>query len=361
MGLEKIRWLRYFLKTPATYPIYLIFFVTSQCMGKCRHCFYWQDLNKEESPLSVEEIKKTAKSIGPLLQITFTGGEPLLREDLAEVIRTFYLYNRPFNLALATSGFFPESLIVLAESVLKNCSESYFTVGLPIEGAEELNDYIRGVAGSFKHARDSIRGLKELKKHFPRLIVLIDLTVSSFNQDYLTETYHMIRDDFAVDVINFIITRGKPREPEALDISPEKIEDLLKLIDNDLKYKIIPGYKFYPRLLKSKDQILRRAAFEIYKGNRVSYHCRAGDLAGVIYPEGEVFPCELWDEPIGLLREVDYDLCRLWRSKQAKKIRKQIKDKKCQCYHQCFLSPSLFFDMRNLSKILFKTISFIRI
>lgn len=360
MALDKIRWLRYFLKTPASYPIYLIFFITSRCMGKCRHCFYWQELNKEENPLSVEEIEKTAKSIGRLLQITITGGEPVLREDLAEIIKIFYLYNRPFSIGLASSGFLPERLLRVVEEVLKACPESYLSVSLPVEGPEKLNDHIRGIQGFFKHTRESIFGLKELKKHFPNLTILVDLTVSSFNQDYLVETYLLIRDELGVDLINFLITRGEPKDSKTLDINVDKVKQVLRLMDEDIKRGIIPGYKFNTRLLHAKDQMVRRVALDIYQGKRAPYHCRAGDLTGVIYPEGEVYPCELWKEPIGLLRETNYDLSRLWCSKQAHEIRYQIKSQNCQCYHQCFLSPSLFFDIKNLSKILLRTMSFYR-
>ena len=67
-------------------------------------------------------------------------------------------------------------------------------------------------------------------------------------------------------------------------------------------------------------------------------------MIGVIFPEGQVYPCELWSEPIGNLRDFDYDLKKLWRSEKAKQIRGEIVDRDCKCYHQCFLSPSLFFD-----------------
>ena len=64
------------------------------------------------------------------------------------------------------------------EEVLKACPESYLSVSLPVEGPEKLNDYIRGIQGFFKHTQESIFGLKELKKHFPSLTILVDRLAS---------------------------------------------------------------------------------------------------------------------------------------------------------------------------------------
>jgi radical SAM protein with 4Fe4S-binding SPASM domain len=352
---SQLRWLKYFLPVQADRPIYLIFFVTSKCMGKCRHCFYHESLNRPENPLSLDEIEKFCSTAGNLLQLILTGGEPVLRDDLAEIIKIFYRLNRPFNIGLATSGFQPDKLEKVMTETLGYAKESNFTVGLPIEGPPELNDEIRGIKGFFEKTEASAVMLKRLKKNFPRLSVLVDITASSMNQDHLAETYIMVRDRIKPDLVNLIITRGEPRDPETKKIDPDILEQVLSLMESDIRSGKIPGYGFNSKLLHAKDVRVRKAALEIFRGNPQRMKCRAGDLVGVVYPEGAVYPCELWKEPMGDLRKAGYDLQKIWGSKKAREIRSAIKSSNCSCYHQCFLSPSLFFDPAKLPSLLLKS------
>lgn len=343
---QSLKFSRFFITRRAPYPVYLIFFVTSRCMGKCRHCFYWQDINREEKPLEAEEVERAAKSMGPLLQVTLTGGEPLLREDLADLLKIFYRNNRPVNLGLATSGFFPEKLEAVAEDVLSSCPGSEFTVGLPLEGVGELNDSIRGVDGFFERTMESHARLKKLKERYSRLTILVDITVSSFNQDHLEETYIYARDQMKPDLINLILTRGDPREKSALDFDASKVERLLGLMESDIRKGLVPGYGFFRDILHAKDILLRRISLEVFQTKRFMVPCLAGSLAGVIYPGGDLHACELLGEVIGNLRDSGYDMKALWGGERAEALRQKIDDTRCSCYHQCFLSPSLFFNAR---------------
>jgi MoaA/NifB/PqqE/SkfB family radical SAM enzyme len=339
---------RYFWTRPALHPIYLIFFVTSKCMGRCAHCFYWEQLNREEKPLSLEEVEMIAASMGRLLQVTFTGGEPFLRPDLPLLVKAFYRHNRPVNLALATSGFHPDQVVAGVSELLRDCPRSQVTVGLPIEGDAALNDRIRGVPGFFERTRASIRRLKDLKQRYPRLTVLVDLTASSLNQDQLLATYNLVRNDIRPDAINLILVRGRPRDPAALELDPAKIEKLLRVMEDDIRLGLVKGFRFFGDLLHAKDILLRRLALDIYRDGHHRLPCTAGQLAGVIQPEGELMPCELLPEPFGNLREHGYDVPALWNSPRGREIRQKIAETKCTCYHQCFLSPSLFFNARQL-------------
>ena len=344
--ISSLRFAPYFLKRQARYPIYLIFFVTSKCMGRCAHCFYWPSLNREENPLRPDEVDRIASSMGRLLQVTFTGGEPFLRDDFSEVVKAFYHRNRPVNLALATSGFHPDRVAAGVEEVLRDCPQSQVTVGLPIEGDPELNDRIRGVPGFFERTRKTLFLLKELKKRYPRLTVLVDLTASALNQDYLLQTYNLVRKELRPDVINLILVRGQPRDPESLQLDPAKVETVLRVMEEDIRLGKVKGFRFFGGLLHAKDILLRRMALDIYRDGEHRLPCTAGALAGVIQPEGELFPCELLKESFGNLRDHGYDVPALWNSERGREIRRRISETRCTCYHQCFLSPSLFFSPR---------------
>jgi len=81
--LDKSRSL-YRLFAPGTHlPVYIMMYVTHRCDARCGHCFFWRELNtNQQDELTIDEIDKLARSIGPALQITLTGGSPELRNDL---------------------------------------------------------------------------------------------------------------------------------------------------------------------------------------------------------------------------------------------------------------------------------------
>ena len=62
---------------------YIIFYVTNRCNFRCKFCFYYAEIEKGRKPdeLTLEEIDKISKSVGSLLQLSLTGGEPFVRKD----------------------------------------------------------------------------------------------------------------------------------------------------------------------------------------------------------------------------------------------------------------------------------------
>ncbi|KXA93650.1 hypothetical protein AKJ65_06125 [candidate division MSBL1 archaeon SCGC-AAA259E19] len=67
-------------------------------------------------------------------------------------------------------------------------------------------------------------------------------------------------------------------------------------------------------------------------------NCYAGQMEGVIYPNGDVAFCE-FVKPVGNLRKQNYDLKGIWRSERAEKYRRLTKD--CACIHGCNLKSAI--------------------
>ena len=88
-------------------PVYLIHFVTEVCNLRCSHCF---DFFYEEGPrrkpfeLKLDEIDRMTRSMGELLFLLPTGGEPFLRADLPKIIELYYKNCRLRNVGMPTNG-----------------------------------------------------------------------------------------------------------------------------------------------------------------------------------------------------------------------------------------------------------------
>lgn len=134
--------------------------LTDRCNWSCRHC-YRED--KIEKDISFAVIKKIAsdcvnffnffKLQKPLARISFSGGEPFLRDDLFEIISLFE--NKPVELILMTNGS-----LINKEKAKKIKKMKINRVQLSLEGMKNKNDSIRG-KGTFDIIAKAIKILKE--------------------------------------------------------------------------------------------------------------------------------------------------------------------------------------------------------
>src|SRR4051812_5432386 len=86
-------------------PSYLIFWVTQNCNARCAFCFNYEENTKKNNDLTVDEIRRVAKSLPGLKYLTLAGGEPTLRNDLADVATAFVEFSSIQMCTLVTNGF----------------------------------------------------------------------------------------------------------------------------------------------------------------------------------------------------------------------------------------------------------------
>src|SRR5574341_1302680 len=87
----------------------LFLFVTSRCNSLCRTCFYFDKLNSRDD-LSFEEIERISATAPTFERLWISGGEPFLRDELAEILGMFARRNHVRNVNLPTNGLLPERI-----------------------------------------------------------------------------------------------------------------------------------------------------------------------------------------------------------------------------------------------------------
>lgn len=125
--------------------------VTRRCNLQCVHCYsrsedveYGGELTLEEGKALIEDLAEFGSPV-----ILFSGGEPLVRKGILDLIR--YAAQRGRRAVLSTNG----TLInrELAEQ-LKDIGLSY--VGISLDGLEQVHDAFRGVPGTFARVMGAI-------------------------------------------------------------------------------------------------------------------------------------------------------------------------------------------------------------
>jgi len=121
-------------------PVLVHFEVTMRCNARCDFCDYWRtDPAARETEL--KSFADAARRFNPLM-ITFTGGEPLLRRDLEELVATVARAVRVKYIAVITHG---GSLTVERARALWDAGIDQFNISL--DYLDERHDRARGIPG----------------------------------------------------------------------------------------------------------------------------------------------------------------------------------------------------------------------
>lgn len=130
--------------------------ITKRCNFYCRHCYSSSDSSTDTLEFTKDEIYKVIDRLQEMRVpvLLLSGGEPMIRDDIFEIIG--YAIEKNIRVSLSTNG----SLIDLDKAKkLKSLGIGY--VGISLDGMKELNDEFRGVNGAFEMA---VRGIENCNK-----------------------------------------------------------------------------------------------------------------------------------------------------------------------------------------------------
>lgn len=141
-----------------------------QCNFRCSICDFWKEPYKSMPQLSAanaEIIAEKLKAAGPLI-VTIGGGEPLLHQELTEIVRAFSTNNFP---VMICNGWFltPDRARELLEAGL-------YEVSISVDYADpEKHDQQRGMPGSFERALAGLDMLHRNRVHPSQRVHMISV------------------------------------------------------------------------------------------------------------------------------------------------------------------------------------------
>ena len=367
-NIKPVQYYRHLFKALLKYkqlPSYFIFYPTSRCNLKCSHCFYHDSLNKKFNELSVDEIDKITKTMDPILSLILTGGEPYLRHDLDKIVKIFYENTRVPIITIPSNGWYLSKMDKQITNMMEWCPYLTLNQQISIDGIGADHDLIRmdkqvvGSDNSFDRAIKTIHHLKKLQKTYDRINIGIIITFTSQNQKKFKDIIKEIHTLVEPDNISINLVRGDPKQKVNLNLDLELYRDAVKFRDNLYYEKKMSGHsRFKGNKLATAGRImLNELTNKTFEENKYSTPCYAGNLSGVMYPEGDVYPCEILDDShkIGNIRDFDLNFKKLWLSKKASEEVKFIRKTKCFCTHECFNSVNILFNPKFYPEIIKKS------
>jgi len=142
--------------TDRSLPHFATIAPTYRCQCRCSHCFSDAGGRRAEEELTTEELKRVidqAKELG-VLHAIFTGGEPLLRENIVELVA--HAHKAGLITRLSTNG------ILLTRDMVARLKQAGLTqCGVSIDDPDpKIHDRLRGIPGTFAKAIEGIRHLR---------------------------------------------------------------------------------------------------------------------------------------------------------------------------------------------------------
>ncbi len=340
-------------------PVYLIFQVTGSCNLNCSHCFNHKCNTGEKTDLALSEIKKISLNMGHVKYLTLAGGEPLVRDDLPEIASLFYQNNDLHVLNLVTNGWFTDRVVNAAEMILGNCQGIHFSIGVSVDGPEEIHDRLRGKKGSYKRALATINALKKLKERNRdagrRLTIAVCSTYTRMNKDVLVELADFFRNEYSVPCYIGLIRGTSVPDKELLEIDMDHYMSVLKSV-NYSSYTNMAGTYPFRHVRIAVDEIVSDIIYKSRKEKKMTVACKAGKKGFVLSADGNILLCEVLDKHLGNVRNNQYSPYSILNSADARLAMEQIKQENCHCTWECFQRLNVVFSPKLYPKVMIKSV-----
>lgn len=303
-------------------PREVIISITNRCNFKCRMCDIAKNKIAELSTAQWKQVIKDAALCGSRT-IVFSGGEPLLREDIFELIS--YTKNNSMGACLTSNGYLIQDGI--ADKLQKAMVD---VVNISMEGPKPVHDYLRG-KGMFEKA---VSALENLRKH--KIETTIATMVSRYNYKYLSYIVEFAKDYGATTIKFQPFSRIFLDNRDGIDgfltyeREIEKLTGIMQdVISRSNNYSIATNPSGYLETIP------------FYLGKKYinsNYGCVALENSCPINCNGDIYPC--WviadkDSRIGNIKENSF--LNLWNSPKRKSTIEKIKEEGCPgCMMSCY-------------------------
>ena len=171
-------------------PLWLLAELTYRCPLQCPYCSNPLDFARSHEELSTAEwieVFRQAREMGAA-QLGFSGGEPLVRQDLAELIEAARGLGYYTNLITSGIGLTEEKIASFAEAGLDHIQISFQAAD------EEVNNLLAGSKKAFAHKLEMARAVK--KHGYPMVLNFVTHRHNIDNIDQIIRLCIELEADF---------------------------------------------------------------------------------------------------------------------------------------------------------------------
>ncbi|OGR45102.1 MAG: hypothetical protein A2X35_10090 [Elusimicrobia bacterium GWA2_61_42] len=301
-----------------TLPVLSEIAVTYRCNLACRFCYAGCGCRKDEAhpdlpAADLKEILRVISEEAEVPSVSFTGGEPLLRPEIPELVA--YAKARGMWANLITNG-----TLATEETVGKLAEAGLDSAQVSVEaGSAAEHDAIAARPGAFAL---TVRGLENIMKAGIR--VHTNTTVSALNKGRLEGVLDLVKslglEKFSMNLLMPVGSAGKNFDETF--VSYTEAGALVERVKEQADKRGLEFMWYSPTPLCIFNPISRGL------GNK---GCAACDGLLSVAPNGDVLPCSSYPKPMGNLLKEKGRFKKLWNAEEfAWFRRKEFAHEKCR-------------------------------
>lgn len=282
----------------------LIFWETTRaCNLECPHCRAQAEGRRSPLDLKTSEAKRFIEQVASFSKpiLVFSGGEPLLREDIYELAR--YATDLGLKATLATNA------TLITKDVASRLKESGIRiVAVSIYGSSaQAHDRFCGEIGAFE---GTLIGMENLKNAGIALQINTTITKKNLGELEAIGDFALKQDAVAYHIF-FLVPTGRGKCLEGDEMSPWGYEEAFnRLYDLQLHFPIRIKATCAPHYYRVMHQRFceggQGRALPTFAAERATKGCLAGQGVCFVSHKGEVFGCGYLPIAAGDLRKNDF-------------------------------------------------------
>ena len=283
--------------------------LTRSCPLHCKHCRAAAQHGPYAGELSFEEVTRVIDSIAARFNpiLILTGGEPMLRPDLCDIIR--YAKNAGLRPVMATCG-----TLLTVEKAQEIREAGVERISVSIDGPDaESHDRFRGIPGAYAGTMKGIEAAKAGGLEFQ-----VNTTVTRTNMNDLDAILaHAVELGAAAFHPFLLVPTGRGKELQAELLNADEYEQILHHI-YDLRDKSPIPFKptcapHYYRILRQRETAAgRRVTPQTHGLDAMSKGCMGGISFAFISHVGKIQICGFLEEEAGDLRANNFGFAAIW-------------------------------------------------
>ncbi|MFC1676021.1 radical SAM protein [Planctomycetota bacterium] len=317
--------------------------ITRDCNLKCAHCYNDSGVGKKYKDIKTEDAKAVLADLSQygVPSVLFSGGEPLMRPDLFELIE--YAGDKGLRTVISTNG-----TLINAETARKIKLSSVSYVGISLDGIGKINDKFRGVDGAFERSVEGIRncmaagirvGLRLTLTQ--RNVCELDAWFDFFEAENIERAcfYHLVPSGRGAAIATEGLTSEQSREAiEKILAKTKQFKQANKKTDILTVDNHVDGIYIYLKLLK-EDRVRAERVWQLLTWNGGGMHS-SGVGIGCIDYNGKVHADQFWGHyDLGDVHEKPFS--RIW-SNDDEPLLKGLRDRRGYVKGRCGLCK--YFD-----------------
>lgn len=251
-------------------PLAVRWQLTDRCPSECKYCKIWKASLSQELPTKkILEILDEIAMCGTK-KVSFSGGEPLLRDDIGEIIR--YCKKKDISPEMNSTGFLLDKKV--------NEIKDLDLLKLSLDGPEDIHDSVRGKKGAYEWVIKAAGSAKANNIDF-----IFTTTLTKFNINYIDYILNLAKE------FNTLVAFQPLKEINYFNIKTGNMDSIApeQEVFKEHMDKLIYYKKTEKKLLRNS----MRGLNHIYNWPHYrKLNCWGGKIFCMIAANGEVSPCD---------------------------------------------------------------------